>query len=171
MPAITEKQIFGWAQGWAKNKGEEIVRNFMQKGGWEGWAQVELANVFQTLPGDGVVNVEREVHAYQNARQAVDIKITDVNQQKSFLVELKCESLFASADSATQQAGNKFYLNFQDDIQKLRLRTKQQSQPLALMFIISDEARRETDSFFGDSVQREDFSLPDGWTLSIYLAG
>ncbi|KAF7137086.1 hypothetical protein CNMCM5793_006974 [Aspergillus hiratsukae] len=65
----------------------------MQKGGWEGWAQVELANVFQTAyPQHAVL---REQSVYVDGRKA-DITLT-MEGEIYQVIELKCEAMWEDA--------------------------------------------------------------------------
>lgn len=72
---------------------------FLQKGGWEGWLQVEFASYLQTLS----FQVQREYPAYTTAQRA-DILAQSLSQvappiYQYDIVELKTESLFQSGNT------------------------------------------------------------------------
>lgn len=75
----------------------EIQRAHLMKGGWEVWAQVELAMAFEDrIKHDGghTTEVERELQVYEgSADKAVLSFTTDRNQNNEFstVIELKCE--------------------------------------------------------------------------------
>lgn len=78
-----------------------------QKGGWEGWCQVELAFWISGSVGDGAENLhyvaEREQLIFKKAREKIDIWATPVSQPtwQNIGIELKCEGQYqdTSADS------------------------------------------------------------------------
>ncbi|KAL8730547.1 MAG: hypothetical protein Q9166_004001 [cf. Caloplaca sp. 2 TL-2023] len=64
---------------------------YTQKGGWEGWAQVEIAYLVQTKYPN--VTIDREVNVYTGTQKENDFVIidnTDATKPKQ-IVELKCE--------------------------------------------------------------------------------
>ena len=75
---------------WVKEHTPLIVRNYNQKGGWEGWAQIELALALKFMYSDW--KVTREQHVFLNTRKKVDLLLTKENES-SYIIELKCESL------------------------------------------------------------------------------
>ncbi|KAF5546744.1 hypothetical protein FNAPI_8762 [Fusarium napiforme] len=65
-------------------------------GGWEGWAQVELAYELTRVLGyqyneGSTIWLKRESHTYTNAAQRIDMEIVAPGSQGSVLFELKCE--------------------------------------------------------------------------------
>jgi hypothetical protein len=71
----------------------KMIGAFMQKGGWEGWAQVEFGN-FLTQNNKGWT-VEREVGVYVNGGQRADL-VCKSSDGGVAIVELKVETLFQS---------------------------------------------------------------------------
>ena len=65
-----------------------------QKGGWEGWAQVELAYYINNEPGlDHSYVAERELLAYEEPKQRIDIWAESLEEREPNMgIELKCES-------------------------------------------------------------------------------
>ncbi|KAF5721152.1 hypothetical protein FGLOB1_360 [Fusarium globosum] len=77
---------------WAAAK--PLQRIYTQKGGWEGYAQVELAMYLQDqLGGDPT----REVQVYKDGELA-DILYTPLNEP-GYFIELKCQSLLQDSDN------------------------------------------------------------------------
>lgn len=163
---LSDKTIYGWVQGWVDSNKKKIVKLYLQKGGWEGWAQAELALHLETLPGDPTI--EREVHVFENGRQAVDIKITCIDGT-TFVVELKCESLFASAGSATIGGGNSTYALFEADINKLRHIRDVNANTMAIMIAVSSEAQAGFASLvMSNEIEHEYFLAGDDWKIYVY---
>ncbi|KAE9390654.1 hypothetical protein BT96DRAFT_1024443 [Gymnopus androsaceus JB14] len=91
-------------EAWMKEKGNAIeeayalkvvrsANNFadmVPQGGWEGWAQVELALFFQKQKDFEGATISREDHVYEGTLRRDDLLI----KKPSFttMVELKCES-------------------------------------------------------------------------------
>lgn len=164
--SLSDKTIYGWVQSWVLNNKEKIVQIYLQKGGWEGWAQVELASHLASLPGHP--NIERESHVFENDRQAVDIKIT-CNDGTVFLVELKCESLFASAGGSTISGGNSTYALFEADINKLRYARNTSANTMAIMIAVSSEAQEGFSGLVnGYEIEKEHFITKDNWKIMVY---
>ncbi|KAJ3738352.1 hypothetical protein DFH05DRAFT_1560828 [Lentinula detonsa] len=83
---------------WAEANGEKIQDAYNQKGGWEGWTQVELAFYLKRAFESeryGVVTVTREDNVYQGNNQRFDLLITTRKGAEHFtnMLELKCESI------------------------------------------------------------------------------
>ncbi len=91
------KQIMGWTLGLiAQEQGDnynKFVAAVLQKGGAEGWVQVELDAIYKTLPNTAWV--QREQHIFINAKEAVDFLIKCKDGPVTCL-ELKVESIFKS---------------------------------------------------------------------------
>ncbi|KAH7879303.1 uncharacterized protein C8R40DRAFT_590845 [Lentinula edodes] len=81
---------------WADYKSAEIKAAYDQKGGWEGWVQVELARHLQQYFGhEGVAEVTREEYVYNGTDQRSDLLITTTKTNGDAftnMFELKCES-------------------------------------------------------------------------------
>ena len=83
---------------------------YTQKGGWEGWAQVEIAYLVQIHYPH--VTIDREVNVYTGTRKENDFVIKDNNNVTPIqIVELKCERGTQSATELLQ--------SFKDDIEKI----------------------------------------------------
>ena len=79
-----------------KAKDKQIANAFLQKGGWEGWLQVELSNALNAeFPGQ--ITVQREVVGPFNGQQRVDILATSAVGHP-IAIELKAESIFQSGN-------------------------------------------------------------------------
>ncbi|NJA06523.1 hypothetical protein HC024_12450 [Methylococcaceae bacterium WWC4] len=162
---IEGKTIVGWIEGWIVKKSRKIKTAMLEKGGWEWWAQVELAPILRTLPGDPTV--QREQPIYNTPKSAVDFLIT--KGQQHICIELKCESLFKSSEQGRQTVEHTFYKEVNDDIYKLTTDRKAEfsNQPcMVVALCFSDEA--STPLKF-----RMDFhdviDLGDGWRLHIFI--
>ncbi|KAI5210764.1 hypothetical protein AUEXF2481DRAFT_411375 [Aureobasidium subglaciale EXF-2481] len=101
---------------WITKSDKEIVPNkiaaaYNQKGGWEGWAQVEIAYLIQTKYNN--VTIDREVNVYSGTKKENDFVITDKGNppKPKQIIELKCER-------GTQSAAQ-FVQSFSDDITKI----------------------------------------------------
>ncbi|KAL8721811.1 MAG: hypothetical protein Q9181_007628 [Wetmoreana brouardii] len=100
---------------WINNSVSGIVPKkigiaYTQKGGWEGWAQVEIAYLVQVHYPN--VTIDREVNVYTGTRKENDFVIKDNNNVAPIqIVELKCER---GTQSATE-----FRESFKDDIRKI----------------------------------------------------
>jgi hypothetical protein len=111
----------GWTLGLiAKEQADDynkFVAAVLQKGGAEGWVQVELDALYKTLPN--VAWVQREQHIFTNARQAVDFLIKCKDGPVT-CVELKVESLFSSADQGRSTMPHTKWEDVKSDVVKLR---------------------------------------------------
>ncbi|KAJ3980763.1 hypothetical protein F5890DRAFT_1539769 [Lentinula detonsa] len=92
---------------WAEANGEKIQDAYNQKGGWEGWTQVELAFYLKRAFESeryGVVTVTREDNVYQGNNQRSDLLITTRKGAEHFtnMLELKCESIANTNNFKTQ---------------------------------------------------------------------
>ena len=105
--------VMSWLKG-DKTLSKKFMIAFNQKGGIEGWAQVEfalaLSNMFTT--------VQREVPVYTNKALRADIVCTNGIGAAAVheIVELKCESIFQSGLNANNLDGR-----IKDDASKFAL--------------------------------------------------
>jgi hypothetical protein len=115
------KQLLGWTLGLiAKQQfgnSNKFVAAVLQKGGAEGWVQVELTERYETLPN--VAWVQREQHIFNGAFDKVDFLIK-CNGGSETCVELKVESLFASADQGRSTMPHTHWQSVNGDVEKLR---------------------------------------------------
>ncbi|KAG7419678.1 hypothetical protein ACKAV7_005336 [Fusarium commune] len=78
---------------WVSHKKDIITYAQQTSGGWEGWAQVELAFYLTRAHGyqyneGSTIWLKRESHVFTNSAQRIDIEISGPG---SLLFELKCE--------------------------------------------------------------------------------
>ena len=165
-----EKQIGAWMYGLLRRMQHttegphpvhfsKYLQAVLQKGGCEGWVQVELAILFESMPW--CVSVERERALNPPGRKAVDFLLGYREQDGRVtprLVELKCESLFHSADLGHVTMHHSQSEEVQKDVEKL---LKPRSPALAgapscvLVVTFSQEAERSIDHHFADQLARD----------------
>jgi hypothetical protein len=179
---INEKQIGSWAEDFLEKSKDGYVPAMLQKGGLEGWVQVELARQFQSLPG--CINVQREQPIYVDPKMAVDFQI-DYRQPDHTVgytfVELKCESLFQSAELGRVTIDHTQHRLLAEDYEKLKYSRRQPFDNCCgcvLAIVFSDEARRgvENEKIFEDLLSadreiRRDHRTDQGrdsWNLTVY---
>ncbi|KAG8165964.1 hypothetical protein KVR01_004516 [Diaporthe batatas] len=135
---------------WAEQNLSRIISAHRQKGGWEGWAQVEIATALQestrrghqpssnsssspatttTLAGEA----SREVDVYHATGQLADIVIASRARRQFVIIELKCEG-FHGRDFARGVAG---------DIAKLRGDIKDKFKPARAWALAISTSSRE----------------------------
>lgn len=156
-----EKQVGAWMYGLIKNQNmqtqqgqayNKYLQALLQKGGAEGWVQVEIAIFFESIPA--VVNVHREKHIYQNPNKKVDFALeckNDVGQWFGYLVELKCESLFHSAELGRSTMDHTQYAEVQVDVDKLKYERSPEfasNGSCVLVVTFSREAEQAIDNHF-----------------------
>jgi hypothetical protein len=84
---------------WARQNSDKVREAWSEKGGWECWAQVELARSLRaSIPGGGHVTVLREERVYQTPRrrgtptkERADLVLRSA--ATTLVIELKCESI------------------------------------------------------------------------------
>ena len=91
---------------------DKIQMIYKQKGGWEGWLQVELANYLYENYAPAWT-IERERQVYVGSGKKADITLTKMGQT-SHVVELKVESMYQDLLSDTS-----LFDRLKDDIDKL----------------------------------------------------
>ncbi|KAK3985313.1 hypothetical protein QBC44DRAFT_335285 [Cladorrhinum sp. PSN332] len=90
-------QLIELVNDWVRSDINRIAQAYLQQGGWEGWAQVELAlylrahahERFKTLYE--VMQVHREAYVYADSNNRADI-VLSLPGGEQFIIELKCES-------------------------------------------------------------------------------
>lgn len=104
-------RVWYWINKSDPNVTFKIAAAYNQKGGWEGWAQVEIAYLVQQKYPE--VTIDREVNVYIGTKKENDFVITDKNDasKPKQVIELKCER---GTQTATQ-----FRQSFSDDIAKI----------------------------------------------------
>lgn len=164
--SLSEATICGSVQAWVNTNKEDVVRSYCRKKGWESWAQTELANHLQSLPGRP--RIKREQQVYGNGKQAMNVSIT-CDDASVFTVELKCESLFASVDPARFRRGHLSYPLFEADIHKLRRRRSAAGNAMAMMIAVSAEAQASIQSLIAAySIEKKTFNATDDWMVAVY---
>jgi hypothetical protein len=153
-------------------KGTIIDAAYQQKGGWEGWAQVEIAiSLAATVPNNTVL---REPHPYPNAGSKADVllTITAGGQAHHEILELKCwGQLRQKAD---------FIKKVEIDIDKILTTANVVNTRAWAMVLVPDAAvkndiknamlakRRQSGANFIDQVTETPYNVPGSATV-IYL--
>ena len=155
-----------------------MYKAYVQKGGWEGWAQVEFTTEFNDfmdqLQGYGLdiaADVQREacvytsdprlktdllIHTYYNATPEIQrlvgypgLKELQELPRQSFIIELKCESL---------KNNQNFSRNVIEDLQKIRTPTNVEDHPtnvsvekLVLAISVSPEGYQAMEKIANDA--------------------
>lgn len=130
------EEFIGHFRIWASKNASVICNNFNQKGGWEGWTQVELMNYINKL---GLTVVQREIPIYYNVKHAADLIVNfqDAQVNKQICIELKCESVFQSAYDGRQKLHNRIQDKVSADILRLTTQRRDDYQTaFALMLAI-----------------------------------
>ncbi|CAN9356377.1 unnamed protein product [Alternaria alternata] len=90
----------------------KIQQIYLQKGGWEGWAQVELALHFTAIGG---WNCQREVQVYHDSQKRADLLLTaEGGPPNTTIIELKTEALWRDAHGV-----NQFVESMKEDLYKI----------------------------------------------------
>jgi hypothetical protein len=124
---------------WAIATYPKIQAIYHQKGGWEGWAQVELAYVFtQQYPE---INCFREQQVYAGTERRADMVLTHPDQV-TMVIELKTESLFQDTSIGVSAAVNAIYTDI-NKIDRYQIsdpfRQPNGATPLAIGFTLNDQ--------------------------------
>lgn len=88
MPLSFGQVVVDWAA--SRGKVDDIIRAYIQRGGWEEWAQVELAAYYQTQIGFGS---SRKDQIYLDNDKRNDITTYNAAGAVDNVIELKCHSL------------------------------------------------------------------------------
>jgi hypothetical protein len=146
---------------WAFANTEKIVKHYAQKGGWEGWAQCEIAAVltdhFRAIQGSTKSVVEREVPVYPavgNSRQRADVVVQMQSNGKlvqAVIIELKCEG-YHNADA--------FVTNVEADVKKVGGIVKDEYKP-AWMWVMGFSASEPT-------YKKMKSKYPNGTSYEVY---
>lgn len=175
------KVLMGWTLGLIQQEqSKEIEYNkfiaaVLKKGGAEGWVQVELDEIYNTLPN--VASVEREQPIFANKKDKVDFLI-GCRGGSAVCVEIKVETLFHSADLGRVALPHRQWQPVSTDVQKLQTqRTQQYAQApaYAVAIVWSQEAIQGMDWWLrtsGLSFLREQFPAdhPGGpWPVTVYV--
>ncbi|MGH1377033.1 MAG: hypothetical protein ACRBCK_11875 [Alphaproteobacteria bacterium] len=104
---------------WLRNHHLEVWNSFCQKGGWEGWAQVNFMSHFVHKLD---VITQREIPIYNDNSWAVDfiVNYNSLPLENEIHWELKCESVFQSGRDGRVHSDNKINEKVLHDIDKLR---------------------------------------------------
>ncbi|KAJ4490752.1 hypothetical protein J3R30DRAFT_131739 [Lentinula aciculospora] len=98
MSVVEKNSVMEKILEWANDvvNAEKIEKAYNQKGGWEGWVQVELAMYLQkVLGGQGIATILREQNVYNGNSQKCDFLIKTQKENGEYftnMFELKCES-------------------------------------------------------------------------------
>ncbi|WDK20912.1 hypothetical protein CGRA01v4_12201 [Colletotrichum graminicola] len=77
--------------------GNTISNGYFEKGGWEGWAQVEIANVIKAKYSG--LGVTREDGVYEGSLARSDLVLVNEASGVRNVIELKCQRGSASTNS------------------------------------------------------------------------
>lgn len=143
----TSKQLMGWTLGLLLREqgrgGATLMSGALTKGGVEGWVQVELDNIYKTLPNTSWVLREQPI--YVNPREAADFLICCAFGALT-CIELKVESLYHSADLGRVTMDHKGWEIVQADVLQLargnRKPDYQAASAYAIAIVWSQEATR-----------------------------
>jgi len=115
------KQLMGWTQGLVTKSQDGGSNAFMAavltKGGAEGWLQVELNHIYNTLPN--TVWVQREQHVYKDLSWKTDFLIQCQGGGQT-CIEIKVENLFESSAEGRVTMDHTRYRAVQDDYERLK---------------------------------------------------
>lgn len=113
MPTLTD--VLSILYAWATENYTKINNIYLHRGGWEAWAQTELAYYLTTrYPA---INTFREEHVYVDRRQKADLLLLPIDRSQdpeAIIVELKAQSMIADSSSPTA-----FCKRMLEDIEKL----------------------------------------------------
>ncbi|MGF6307864.1 hypothetical protein ABIB82_001905 [Bradyrhizobium sp. i1.8.4] len=88
---LSADQFIGLVKAWRASKTRELNTCWTTKGGWEGWAQCDLA--IMLLFQNSTYEVEREMTSVYAGRDRPDFVINNSKSgHQRIIVELKCES-------------------------------------------------------------------------------
>jgi len=175
----SSKQLMGWTLGLiAKEQSgdtNKFISAVLQKGGAEGWVQVELNEIYKTLPN--VIWVQREQHIFKNASEKVDFLIK-CKDGPSTCVELKVESLFQYAVQGRSTMPHTQWRTVGDDVAKLsndRNDTYRNEPAYVVAIVWSNEAISGMDGWLphsGLTYEREQFLATaerSQWAVTVYV--
>lgn len=150
MAILDINDLFSFLQGWISNNGEKVWTIWLQKGGWEGWAQVEIMSA---MTGNNI-SVQREMAIYTDPKKAVDfiVNFQSPDVKKQICLELKCESLFQSSQDGRVHSDNKIWEKVANDLAKLyneRTPYYKETQALAAAIVFSPQAYEALQSRLG----------------------
>lgn len=170
MPGF-EKTINAWLYGLIQNQARQTgdtppvafnkyMQAALQKGGCEGWVQVELAIMFESMPYFS--HVEREWGIYTNAQKSCDFVVTfdkrDGTPAAECIVELKCESLWHSANLGLATMPHKQWSEVAKDVTKLTGERKpayHDTPALVLVVAFSPQATAGLDQYFAAQLAQD----------------
>ena len=161
------KTIVGWIMSWIQTVSKSMPVVVCSKGGWEGWAQVEIHKflIEHELPGNPAIHREQPI--YNKPKSAVDFRIA--TRTERICIELKCEGLFESAKQGRVTMEHTFYKEVLDDVIKLKTdrKTEYAKEPaMVIALCFSDEASIPMKSL---AEYHEEMPVGDGsWKLHIF---
>lgn len=91
MATITHDEFVNYATQWVQQRQAQIQYNWPVKGGWEGWAQVDLTAYILSL--NSTFDILREQRIYTAPRKKTDLLLNgDLGPVAQIPVEIKTES-------------------------------------------------------------------------------
>ncbi|MEI9926886.1 MAG: hypothetical protein WDN44_03240 [Sphingomonas sp.] len=150
-----------------------MIAAMLKKGGAEGWAQVELDEVYSALP---IISwVQREQSIYRNRKQAVDFLMM-CSDGRQACIELKVESLFASAGQGRITMDHRYAQTVREDFFKLqneRIAYFADLDAYVVAIAFSDEAKKAMAAWLrGNALnfEHDDVLAYNGeWNISVYV--
>jgi hypothetical protein len=135
---------------WAKDNMARIHRAWGLEGGWEGWAQVELALFLKDQHAPEDFLIQRECKGFKDSNDKIDICIVSAVQHSIF-IELKCESF---------DNGSNFGVNVFDDYCKVEngvLRGGDPKEVYVIGISISRTGNKSMDTILGSQMLKNQF--------------
>ena len=104
--SVIPSNVFEWIKGWAAEKSPKIKKVYKFNGGWEKWAQIDMALYMNDLLNTRSISL-REVNAYTNERSKADLFLRPFDDlDPGLLVELKCYNQYLDLASASRDFVN-----------------------------------------------------------------
>lgn len=136
-PDIDFSEVIGQ---WGKQNQARLVKAFGTKGGWEVWAQIDLALFLSQKFPD--MELEREQTVYTDSKKRADLVLKHKASGRKQLIELKVE-LNATNDLLTR---------FQSDIAKIQTTTKEvYSQAYAVAISQTPGCYQQLEAYSGNA--------------------
>ncbi|KAJ7040574.1 hypothetical protein C8F04DRAFT_1391713 [Mycena alexandri] len=125
---------------WLNTKLEFIAEAWRQKGGWEGWSQVEIAFMLKAAYKDNCT-VEREDYVYKNApKKKADVVLTlhgAGGHESLEVLELKC--------LGERRELSEFIKSVMEDITKIQEGTFKVGdvRPWAMVLVVNEDSKKK----------------------------
>lgn len=124
-----EEEVLSLIGNWAQANYKAIQQVYLQRGGWEGWMQVNIAMLLNEFYPNVIMQREEHVYTGSNMRADLTFKIAGEPTQ---VVELKVESLWQDASAGVSG----FLAAYKKDIDKISNNQLVASLRPAKMYVI-----------------------------------